>query len=467
MNFDFIVDIIKEKKFLSENWVKKNYPDFHFFILNLFNQDITWRAKFYLHVNNIKSVPYCYCGNINKYKSGKFTKYCSTKCLSNDPLIKEKIKKTNISKYGVDMPLKNKVIKQKAIDTWNKNLGVDNPSKSDKVKQKVKKTNLEKFGVEYISQLDSTKKSLSSKMKENRDYMSICKREHISDNLEFKVNHLDITFLNIKEMSIYEFFCHKCESEFIINKNNLNDRLKHKNTVCTNCNKVGSMDSDSERMLYEFVKEIYNGLVLKNDRTILNGKELDIYLPDIKLAIEFNGIYWHSEIYKERDYHFNKSKLCNDKDITLIHIWEDDWINKEDLVKFNILNMINSYENIIIKEERSKKDQLKLYLYSNDILIGYIIYDINKFEILNINSLSKYIKYIKNYIKEKYSPPFIIIKHSLDWGFSKKYKENNFKLIESNINYYKIIENKRDFSDNDEYLGIYDSGYIKYELKLN
>jgi G:T-mismatch repair DNA endonuclease (very short patch repair protein) len=387
MSFDFIIDIIKEKKFISENWVKKNYPDFHFFILNLFSEDIIWKAKFYLYVNDIKSVPYCYCGNINKYRSGKFTKYCSTKCLSNDPNVKKKIKGTNISKYGVDMPLKNKVIKQKAIETWKENLGVDNPGKSEKVKEQVRKTNLKKFGVEYVSQLDSIKESLSDKMKENRGYMTICKRESISDNLEFKVKHLNIDFIKIVDMSLYEFFCNVCNSEFIITKNNLNDRIRNKNTVCTNCNKVGNMDSDSERLLYEFVKENYKGIIIKNDRSVLNGKELDIYLPDINLAIEFNGIYWHSEIYKEKDYHFNKSKLCKESDIKLIHIWEDDWVNKEYLVKSNILNLINTYENVLINEEIINNSLIKIYLYSDDLLIGNIIYDVNKSEILTINSL--------------------------------------------------------------------------------
>src|SRR5690606_24877531 len=126
-------------------------------------------------------------------------------------------------------------------------------------------------------------------------------------------------------------------SYFNITKNNLNDRIRNKNTVCTNCNKVGNMDSDSERLLYEFVRENYKGIIVKNDRSILNGKELDIYLPDINLAIEFNGIYWHSELYKESDYHYSKSKLCKESGIKLIHIWEDDWVNKEDLVKSNIL----------------------------------------------------------------------------------------------------------------------------------
>jgi hypothetical protein len=57
MNFDGIVQIIKDKKFISENWVNKNYSDFHFFISNLFKDDISWKAKLYLYINDIKEVP--------------------------------------------------------------------------------------------------------------------------------------------------------------------------------------------------------------------------------------------------------------------------------------------------------------------------------------------------------------------------------------------------------------------------
>jgi hypothetical protein len=58
----------------------------------------------------------------------------------------------------------------------------------------------------------------------------------------------------------------------------------------------------------DFIKSIYNGKIITNNRKILKGKELDIYLPDEKLAIEFDGIYWHS--LKDENYHLNKTKLC-------------------------------------------------------------------------------------------------------------------------------------------------------------
>jgi hypothetical protein len=143
-------------------------------------------------------VPVCYCGKLTKYDKGIYRKWCSTKCASSDPLVKEKRKSTNIDRYGYEIPLNNPEIKEKVINNWIDKFGVDNPSKSNIIKEKVKKTNLKNLGVEYHSQLESIKRSLSQKMISNRKWMSKCKIDSISDNLKNKVSSLDICFVKIK-----------------------------------------------------------------------------------------------------------------------------------------------------------------------------------------------------------------------------------------------------------------------------
>ena len=466
MSFDDIIQIIKDKKFISENWVNKNYPDFHFFISGLFKDDISWKAKLYLYINGIKEVPVCYCGNLTKYDKGIYRKWCSTKCASSDPIVKEKRKITNIHRYGYEIPLNNPKIKEEVISNWIDKFGVDNPSKSNIIKEKVKKTNLKNWGVEYISQLESVKSVLSEKMINNRKWMSKCKTDSISNKLKDRVSDLNIRFIKIKQTSLYDFFCNKCELDFTIHKNTLNDRIRNKNTICTNCNKISNMDSDGERLLYEFIKENFQGLIIRNDRSL--GKELDIFLPNINLAIEFNGIYWHSEIYKDKYYHYEKSKICSENNINLIHIWEDDWLHKTDIVKINLLNLLNGKKSIEIKEFFNN-NELIIEIYDNNFSIGNLTCIIRNeiFEILNLNTLYIYLNDIKNHILNKYKPSLIIIKHSIDWGFSKIYEDIGFKIVESDINYFKLINDIRKESDNDQYIGIYDSGYLKYKLELN
>lgn len=75
--------------------------------------------------------------------------------------------------------------------------------------------------------------------------------------------------------------------------------------------------------------------VERNVNTLLEGRtEIDIYLPEFNAGIEYNGLYWHSELGgKDRKYHLNKYQKCQDKGIALIQIWEDSWLEKNDLVK--------------------------------------------------------------------------------------------------------------------------------------
>ena len=71
---------------------------------------------------------------------------------------------------------------------------------------------------------------------------------------------------------------------------------------------------------------------LTNDRSILDGKEIDIYIPTKKIGIEFNGDYWHSSLFQEKTYHFDKSKLAESKGIRLIHIYEYEWNTMKDKI---------------------------------------------------------------------------------------------------------------------------------------
>ena len=107
-----------------------------------------------------------------------------------------------------------------------------------------------------------------------------------------------------------------------------------KGSGCPHCAKVGV--SQQEKQLRNLVRE-YVGeeeKIVYNDRTLLGRKELDIYLPERNMAIEYNGLYWHTEEQgKGRSYHKEKWEKCRDKGVQLITIWEDDWRDRQDIVK--------------------------------------------------------------------------------------------------------------------------------------
>ena len=87
--------------------------------------------------------------------------------------------------------------------------------------------------------------------------------------------------------------------------------------------------SNAEQALYKYIRSIYPGEINRNVKSVLkdeSGKyyEIDIYIPELKIGIEYNGLYWHSELQKPKEYHFNKSKIADSLGIRLINIYEDE-----------------------------------------------------------------------------------------------------------------------------------------------
>ncbi|QJT71118.1 hypothetical protein GR11A_00081 [Vibrio phage vB_VcorM_GR11A] len=107
---------------------------------------------------------------------------------------------------------------------------------------------------------------------------------------------------------------------------------------CRKC-KTGYTISQAEKDLLSFIRKHFPTAEHSN-RTILNGKELDIYIPEKKIAIELNGTYWHSSRFKDNDYHWRKTKQCADQGIRLIHIWDTDWNIRRSTVKRTLKHIL-------------------------------------------------------------------------------------------------------------------------------
>lgn len=112
--------------------------------------------------------------------------------------------------------------------------------------------------------------------------------------------------------------------------------------------------SRGELGLREFIKTFYNGEMITGDRQIVRPKELDIVLPEIKLAIEFNGDYWHSDKFMEEnhgmaslDYHLRKQYAARKAGYNLVFVWESDWEKYTDIVEQAVQLFIESGGKII------------------------------------------------------------------------------------------------------------------------
>lgn len=101
------------------------------------------------------------------------------------------------------------------------------------------------------------------------------------------------------------------------------------------CNVCGRSKSLGERELYKWCQEL--GLVVTDRRKdIISKRELDIYFPDNKLAVEYNGLYWHSEKFCGENYHIDKFTACQERSIQLLSIFEDEWLAKSGQIKILI-----------------------------------------------------------------------------------------------------------------------------------
>ena len=249
---------------------------------------------------------------------------------------KKKREKTLLEKYGVTNPSSLEYVKEKKRKTYLKRYGVDSPLKSKEIHDKLKETNLEKYGVENVSQVDFVKEK-KRRLKINKTISSLrvkLKKEGIlilSSNKEFK--GLRDSYKN--ENYLYTFKCLKCGNIFV---DNVHSRVPR----CLSCNPV--QKSTLEKEILDFISGL--GLeVLSGDRKIISPLELDIVIPEKMVAIEFNGLYWHSfQSGKDENYHLSKSISAKENGYSLIHVFEDEWQNKKEIVKSIIKNRLGLFD---------------------------------------------------------------------------------------------------------------------------
>ena len=265
--------------------------------------------------------------------------------------IKDKIENNNLDKYGVKTTLLEINTKNKIDETNLKLYGTTKVLSNKDIREKSKVTLLEKYGVDHFSKTEFFYETTYKRW--CKDSKSKLDKYNIIDYILNKDRTIDIR-------------CNKCDEYYNITSKNLYQRNEIQHSVlCTVCNPLQKSYSNAEIDLINFIKENYTGDIKQQNKTILDGKEIDIYLPDINIGIEYNGLFWHCDMFKDRNYHKNKTDKCSEHNIQLIHIWEDDWNYKQDIVKSIILNKLNKSYNKIF----ARKCELKEIVDNNSIRI--------------------------------------------------------------------------------------------------
>lgn len=273
-----------------------------------------------------------FCNDINcKFKKEYATKQAKNTCLEKYGNEKyrnwEKKKKTSLEKYGKEDYTNRKKYKK----TIKEKYGVDNLMFLDEFKDKVNETKLKKYGTsKYVNKCKISKTNIDK-------FIPILKQRLLK---------FDIELINYKSVKNIKIQCNKCNKISIQNSKLLYYRTFYNITPCLNCIPKVKPYSSKEKEIYNFIKNNCDLNVIENDKSTIQ-KEIDIFIPNLNLAIEFNGVYWHSDIIKHKKYHLNKTEECKEKGIQLIHIFEDEWVHNKNMIKCKLLNILNKTQNKI------------------------------------------------------------------------------------------------------------------------
>lgn len=297
---------------------------------------------------------------------------------------------------------------------------------------------------------------------------SVIKRgKNYSNNMmgkKAKIYNIELLNNDLEQKNgIYKYKCLKC--------GNIYQQYHNSYFNCQKCHP--RIRSKFENEIFEFLSNDLKLNVVKNYRKIFRGLyEIDLFLPDLNVGIEFDGLYWHSEMGggKQRKYHINKTNICYDNNIRLIHVFEDDWLFKKDIVKSKIKHILNKSSGnkyyarkCIIKEvdstiknyfldqnhiQGNDKSSINLGCYYNGLLVSVMtfskpnitkgykfktddIYELSRFATLKndigIGMFSK----LFSYFTHEYNPKKVITYADLSWTSknSNIYIKNGFTFV--------------------------------------
>jgi len=328
------------------------------------------------------------------------------------------------------------------------------------------------------------------------------------------------------DYSLVEYNGVKTKVKIICSHHGEFEQLPNDHLVKHGCVKCTSSISKDEIEINDFI----NGLGLETKQSsmsIINPYQLDIFIPSHNIAIEYNGLYWHNELSVGKDYHLTKTDLCEAKGIQLIHIFEDEWLNKKDIVKSRLESIFGLVKNKIyarkceIREVNSIDSNLflennhlqggvnvkiRLGLYYDNELVSLMLfnkprigigsqyegYELSRFcNKLNYNVAGGASKLLKYFIK-KYNPYKIISYADRRWSTGELYEKLGFTATHINkpnywyvvgkerkhrfgfrknrlkdIGYDVINKTEREITLENGIYRIYDCGTICFELKNN
>ena len=457
---------LSKKCFKSHEQLLIDIEDSTSFLKN----DVSLSERLYCIRNGIheqKMCPVCK-KNPLKFSKSKLCYYesgCCQKCSKNNIETKKKTKQTNLKKYGYESHNSSEIIKEKKKQIFLKKYGVTNPSCLEDVKEKRNKTSLKHFGCTTCLKLSNVRKCRNEiALKES--YENFILKSEVDE----PVFSLDDYLKRKSDNDILKFKCKLCGNIF---------ETTHHDGIhahCPKCFKNGN--SFQEYEISQFLKSL-NIYHLRNTQKIIPLYELDIYIPEKKLAIEFDGLYWHNADKVHKNYHLKKTELCEKQGIQLIHIFENEWIYKQDIVKSKIKNLLGIFQKHIVSEkcefkqisvEICKKFLIENCLFEKQIsnlnfglfFKNELVYVVafrqkqNKHDFELIVSCSKLnhkifnaLNFVLNQFQRFFNVKYIEIHVDRRWSNGNEMKNSEFSLIDISSPKILCFDDKKQFQNNE------------------
>jgi hypothetical protein len=311
-----------------------------------------------------------------------------------------------------------------------------------------------------------------------------CAIQNIKSNTDDFINKSKLIHINIDGTPKYDYsqtvYSHSKEKLIIIcPKHGEFEQIPNGHLNGNGCMKCSPSFSNVE---IDLRKIFENFEIQTNVKTIING-ELDIFIPEKNIAIEYNGLYWHSEVNRpDNKYHLKKTESCESKGIQLIHVFEDEWVSKQDIVKSRIKNILGITDYRIYARKCSIREvetsEARKFLEDNHIqgfvggkyyyglyyqnklvsimTFGYLRRNLgqkttqdNEYELLrfcnmlNTSVIGAASKLFKHFLKI-HNPKRIISYADRRWSIGKLYETLGFKFSHnSSPNYFYVIGRER------------------------
>jgi G:T-mismatch repair DNA endonuclease (very short patch repair protein) len=382
---------------------------------------------------------------------------------------KAKIKATNLQRYGVENPQKSPEIaaknKTSIKNTYEKHgleiqkrkeqtilqkYGVKSTNQLKEVKEKKRQTMLKKYGVESNFQRKEVKEiQITKQRKAAWDRLKIMAE---TNEVKPEFSKEEFFLQGTGYDTNYKWKCLKCGNEF---ENFYYSYIPR----CFKCHPISISTGQEE--LINFLQSLDIKNIEVNNRKLIAPQEIDIYLPDYNLGIEFNGTFWHSEKNgANKNYHLNKLENMEKLGKRLIHIFECDWINHQEIIKARLKNILGFSSTIYARQcsiqeistlqkdeflekyhlQGKDKSKIKLGLFYKNDLVAVMTFGKPRFnkhykwELIRFASIGRIIggasKLLK-YFETKYKPDSIISYADRCWSVGNLYSKLGFTFLQN------------------------------------